>query len=116
MKTDLGALLRAHRISQGLSLRQAATRIGVAFQTLDAWETGRATVSWERLEAWADAFGLDALVVFQPRERGEGVESRPLSEAQRTLRAAVETGVGLLPDEVALAMARWIALESATRP
>jgi transcriptional regulator with XRE-family HTH domain len=113
MHEELGPRLKAHRVARGLTLRQLAERVGVAFQTLDAWESGRAAVTWDRLQAWADAMGVDAILVLQPRARGEGLSSVPLTSAQADLRAAIEACCGEVPDDAARAMARWIRLEAA---
>ena len=34
-------LLKRHRLAKGMTLEKAASRIGVAYQTVGAWESGR---------------------------------------------------------------------------
>lgn len=42
---DLPARLKAWRIAYGLSQTQAARRLGIPYQTLTQWESGRRTPS-----------------------------------------------------------------------
>lgn len=68
-----GRRVRAVREASGLSLREVARRIGVSAATLSHIENDKAGLSVERLEAIADALGMDAALILHssdaPRRR-----------------------------------------------
>jgi len=67
----IGEAVKAWRTAHGLTLSQAALRIGVAIATLFQWEAGAALPSPMAIPGLADALGKDpaALAGLVARER-----------------------------------------------
>ena len=66
--SDLGALIKARRKGAGLTLVQAAPSCGVSVKFLQALETGKPTVQFDKALGVARHFGiqLTAPEVYQP--------------------------------------------------
>ena len=56
--SDLGALIKARRKAAGLTLQQAAPSCGVSVKFLQALETGKPTVQFDKALGVARHFGI----------------------------------------------------------
>ena len=54
-----GEKIRKRRIQLGLTQKQVAEKIGVRYQTLQFWETGKRKPKIENIKKIADALGMD---------------------------------------------------------
>ena len=64
----LGSLVRDHRLARGMTQDDLALRIGVTFQQVQKYETGRNRISVSRLFLIARAFGLTATEMLREFE------------------------------------------------
>jgi transcriptional regulator with XRE-family HTH domain len=78
----LGATIRRLRRLGGLSLQQAAARLGVHFTTVAAWERGRSRPPHRLLPQLAELLGVPALRLLDPRPEPRGPAFRPLAANQ----------------------------------
>ncbi|QTX31799.1 helix-turn-helix transcriptional regulator [Aminithiophilus ramosus] len=76
LKKDLGAALRARRVSLGMTQQTLANMVGVRRQTLLSWELGRSLPSVEALGALEGHLGLERGELFVRLSPAE--EGRPL--------------------------------------
>ncbi|MFC0204104.1 helix-turn-helix domain-containing protein [Novosphingobium soli] len=91
---SLGERLHRLRKLRGLTQGELATRLGVSKPTVWAWEQGRARPIEERLEAIAEALGVDASEL-RPNRTPPGL-SELIGRCRDQIAAAVET----TPDKV----------------
>lgn len=64
--SKLGAVLKAHRVVQGWSLREVAQRMHRGRQTIHRWEAGTCTPSLSALHELAHLYGTTVAALIDP--------------------------------------------------
>lgn len=82
------------RKASGLTLSQLATKLGVSKPTVWAWEQGKAKPVESRIEALADALGVE------PATLRSGQAETDLSRLIATSREQIARAIGTSPDSV----------------
>jgi len=85
---EVGRLVRALRMSQGLSQTELANRIGVTFQQVQKYESGANRISMGRLTNVAKLFGVSVPYLLDGSKQAAGYKSRTKDSAEYT--AALE--------------------------
>lgn len=75
-RTDLSMRLHHARAALGLTMQQAADRIGVTRNTVASWETGTSVPNLAMLPAIAIAYGVDRDDLVPMRERAARTRRR----------------------------------------
>lgn len=74
---QIGGRIRAARLAKGLSQEQLGERLGVSFQAVSSWETGKFIPDAEHLPALSRALDLSLDALFA--ERDPGWELKPVN-------------------------------------
>lgn len=90
-REEIGEQLKAMRLAQGLTLREAASRCGVSFQMLGQIEKGQNTTI-DRIEAIIEGLGGGASLAVSEA-------SEPLPESRRAIAARFLKILPNIPDE-----------------
>jgi transcriptional regulator with XRE-family HTH domain len=81
---EVGRLVRALRMAQGLSQTNLANRIGVTFQQVQKYESGANRISMGRLSNIAKLFGVSVLYLLDGGKQASGPKSRAKDNANYT--------------------------------
>jgi transcriptional regulator with XRE-family HTH domain len=81
---EVGRLVRALRMSRGLSQAQLASRIGVTFQQVQRYETGGNRISMGRLTLIAKLFGVSVPYLLDGSKQAAGFKSNTKDSAKYT--------------------------------
>src|SRR5215471_5765809 len=72
---EVGRLVRALRMSRGLSQTELGNQIGVTFQQVQKYETGGNRISMGRLARIAKMFGVSVPYLLEGSKQATGVKS-----------------------------------------
>jgi transcriptional regulator with XRE-family HTH domain len=75
MSADLHSHLRAHRKARNLTLEAVADMIGVRFNTISQWETGKREVDLQSLAKLAKVYGIHPAALLLAPEDGPKFEA-----------------------------------------
>lgn len=75
----LGARLRSLRTEQGLTLTELSERSGVPVSTLSKMETGRSSLSYDKLLRFAHGLKIDIATLLSAHPAVPAADSRPLT-------------------------------------
>jgi transcriptional regulator with XRE-family HTH domain len=81
---EVGRLVRALRMSRGLSQTNLANRIGVTFQQVQKYESGANRISMGRLTNIAKLFGVSVPYLLDGGKEAAGLKSRAKDSADYT--------------------------------
>jgi transcriptional regulator with XRE-family HTH domain len=81
---EVGRLVRALRMAQGLSQTNLANRIGVTFQQVQKYESGANRISMGRLTNIAKLFGVSVPYLLEGGKQATGPKSRMKDSADYT--------------------------------
>lgn len=84
----IGSRLKMFRTAQGLSMREAASRIGVPETTYREWEYGRQIRGSEAYRKIAKAFNISIAALF-----GEGDDANDIPFDQRLNRIKIDVEI-----------------------
>lgn len=97
--------LRDRRESLGLTLRGIAPEVGIAFNTLAAYEAGRVDPPFSRVRKLAAALGLRLQVLAVPDDGAPELTDADLTPAQRQVLKALLRALPTLDDQRAQVIA-----------
>jgi transcriptional regulator with XRE-family HTH domain len=80
---SVGENIRALRIRSGLSLKEAANRLGISTSSLSKIETGITDVNLSRLEQIADIYSVKLVQLWEPDFKSHGPLDPTLMSAKK---------------------------------
>lgn len=96
--TEIGALLRAKRRSEGWSVREAGERIGIEGGTLSDLENGIRRPEFESLVGIHRAYGVPLEELVRMAARDAGIELPPALTVYRDRAASLAARAETFPD------------------
>jgi len=67
-RKDIGRIIRRHRIEAGLTQMQLAEKLGITYQQVQKYETGKSSITVERLYQIADALDVSVQDILSDTE------------------------------------------------
>lgn len=83
----MGERIKVMRLSRGMTQDELAEQCGVTRSAVSFWEHGQRDISWEMMNALADAFNVRPSSIYEDDDPGE---DRELWDLRETLRRRPE--------------------------